>query len=303
MSDSHWDVVVVGGGPAGLSGALWLARYRRSVLVLDDDRPRNEAAWGVHGFPGIQDPDPAVLRSRIREQALEAGAEFEGRRAASIQGTKDEFTVHDDQGQAMEARRVLLAYGRQDRIPEIPGLLELYGRSVFHCPDCDGPSVEGGRVGVLGHDRGAAILALYLLTWAERTVLLTNGLRPELDETARGTLQKHGVALETSPVRSLEGEDGRLRRARLEEGEVELDALFFHWGSDPTSGLGPATGCECSESGRIIVEASSLQSSVEGIHAAGDIVGRPYLAVTAVADGVRAALAIHRSLLPSEFHL
>lgn len=303
MSDSQWDVVVIGGGPAGLSGALWLARYRRRVLVLDDDRPRNEAAWGVHGFPGIQDPDPAVLRRLIREQAAEAGAEFEGRRATSIQGKKDEFTVHDDQGKAIEARRILLAYGRQDTIPEIPGLLDFYGRSVFHCPDCDGPSVEGAKVGVLGHDRGAAILALYLLTWADHTVLLTNGQEPELDEKARGTLQKYGVALETGPVRSLEGENGRLRRVRLGEGEMELDAMFFHWGSEPTSSLGPASGCESAESGRIIVESSSLESSVEGIHAAGDIVGRPYLAVTAVGDGVRAALAMHRSLLPSEFHL
>lgn len=303
MSDRHWDVVIIGGGPAGLAGALWLARYRRSVLVVDDARPRNEAASAVHGFPGIPDMDPTALRHRVREQAAEAGAEFQLRRVTSIEGTKDAFTVHDQAGDVSKARRILLAYGRQDRVPEIPGLGELYGRSVFHCPDCDGPSVEGQTVGVLGHDGGAAVLALYLLTWAHRTLLLTNGLKPKLDEKARGTLRRYGVAVETRPVRSLEGESGRLRRARMDEGEVELDALFFHWGSEPTSSLGPATGCEIAQSGRILVDGSSLKTSIEGIYAAGDIVGRPYLAVTAAADGVRAALAIHRSLLPSEFHL
>lgn len=303
MSDSQWDAVVIGGGPAGLSGALWLGRYRRRVLVMDDDRPRNEAAGAVHGFPGIPDPDPEVLRRRIREQAMEAGAEFQPRRVERIRGTKGAFTVWDDAGNSLKARRILLAYGRQDRVPEIKGLRELYGDSVFHCPDCDGPSVEGATVGVLGHDRDAAVLALYLLTWADRTLLLTNGLQPKLDEKARDTLQRYGVAVESGPVLSLEGEGGRLRRAVLEEGELEIDALFFHWGSEPTSSLGPATGCEHGKSGRIVVDSSSLESSIGGIHAAGDIVGRPYLAVTAVADGVRAALAIHRSLLPDEFHL
>lgn len=303
MTESQWDALVVGGGPAGLAGALWLARYRRNVLVLDDDRPRNEAAWAVHGFPGIPDPDPDVLRRRIRDQATEAGAEFETRRANGIHGTKGAFTVQDDAGNGLEARRILLAYGRQDRIPEIKGLRKFFGHSVFHCPDCDGPSVEGATVGVLGHDRDAAILALYLLTWADRTLLLTNGDEPELDEKARDTLRRYNVAVETGSVLSLEGDGTRLRRASMEGGEVELDALFFHLGSEPTSSLGPATGCECDGSGRILVDSSSLESSIEGIHAAGDIVGRPYLAVTAVADGVRAALAIHRSLLPGEFHL
>lgn len=303
MSGRDWDVAVIGGGPAGLSGALWLGRYRRRVLVLDDARPRNEAAWAVHGYPGLEDPHPAALRVGMREQAAAAGAGFEERMATRIIGEKDAFDVETREGWRMRARRLLLAYGRQDRIPDLPGLHELYGQSVFHCPDCDGPSVTGARVGVLGHDRDAATIALYLLTWAQRVVLLTNGLEPDLSGEAHEVLRQHGVAMVTTPIEAVDGSSGRLRRVRLTQGSLDLDALFFHWGSDPTSTLGPATGCECDDAGHILVDPKTLQTSVEGVYAAGDIVGRPHLTISAAAEGVRAALAIHRSLLPPEFHI
>lgn len=302
MSPPEWDAVVVGGGPAGLSGALWLARYRRRVLTIDGGSPRNEPAWAVHGFPGVEDPAPAGLRDRIRAQASRAGAQHERGRVQAITGEKGSFVLERDDGSRTAARRVLLAYGRQDRVPDLPGLAPLYGSSVFHCPDCDGPSVAGEAVAVLGHDRAAAALALFLLTWADRTILLTNGLQPDLDPSARATLQRHGVAVETGSVQRLEGSDGRLSAALLEDRRIPLGALFFHWGSDPASALGPASGCECDDSGDLRVD-SALETSVPGIYAAGDIIGRPHLAISAAAGGVRAALALHRSLLPADFQL
>lgn len=302
MNGELWDAAIVGGGPAGLAGALWLGRYRRRVLLLDDARPRNEAAWAVHGYPGIPDPKPAELRRRIREQAIDAGALIERRTIARIGGEKERFALYDDGDSASFARRVLLTYGRHDRMPELPGLTPLYGTSVFHCPDCDGPAVTGGRVAVLGHDRQAAGLALYLLTWADRSILLTNGMEPALEPDTRATLEGYGVVVETRTVTRLDGHDGRLRAARVEGGEVPLDSLFFHWGSHPASALGPATGCACDPDGNLEVD-TTLETSVPGIYAAGDIVGRPHLVISAAAGGVRAALSIHRSLLPSEFQL
>ena len=299
----RWDAVVVGGGPAGLAAAFWLARYRRRTLVLDDDQPRNQAAWAVHGFPGLDDPRPQELRRRLTEQATTAGARIERRRAVRIDGEKDGFRVEDGAGGVAEARRVVLAYGRTDRVPEIPGLRDLYGTSVYHCPDCDGPSVVNCRVGVLGHDRPAARLALYLLTWAKRTFLLTNGREPDLEPAALDVLERHDVDIRTERVVRLEGHDGALRRVRLDDGTLALESLFFHWGSEPSAQLASATGCECEPTGDIRVDASSLETTVPGIYAAGDIVGRPYLASSAAADGIRAALALHRSLLPPEFEL
>ena len=303
MSD-RWDAIIVGGGPAGLSAALWLARYRRRTLVLDDARPRNEAAWAVHGYPGLPDPTPEMLRQTLESQAETAGAILQRCRVEEVGGRKGEFFVETSAGDRPEARRLILAYGRRDRLPPIPDLRDFYGTSVFHCPDCDGPSVAGCRLAVVGHDRGAAGLALYLLTWAEEMVLLTNGLAPDLDAAALDTLRDEGVRIRTEEIEGLEGESGRLQHIRMAAAAPEpADALFFHWGTSPSSTLGQRCGCECDAGGDIEVDRRTMETSIPGIHAAGDIVGHPHLAITAAAQGVRAALAAHRSMLPEAWEL
>ncbi|HSH46518.1 MAG TPA: NAD(P)/FAD-dependent oxidoreductase [Longimicrobiales bacterium] len=200
MTDTVFDAVVVGGGPAGLSAALWLARYRRTTLVLDDEQPRNEFAWAVHGYPGIPDPHPAELGDQLKEQAADAGARFHHCRVAAVKGRKGAFEVRDEAGLATRARRVIMAYGRTDQLPDVPGLLELYGRSVFHCPDCDGPDMLDRDVGIIGHDQGAATLALLLRTWARSTTLLTDGLDPDLEPAARDALICCRASASSSPL-------------------------------------------------------------------------------------------------------
>lgn len=304
MSDDIWDAVIVGGGPAGLSAALWLARYRRRTLVVDDGRPRNEAAWAVHGYPGLPDPTPDDLRARLEEQATTAGAVLDHCRVEQVAGSKDDFVLEAGGERHPRARRIILAYGRRDRLPTLPRLHDFYGTSIFHCPDCDGPSVSGCDVIVVGHDKPAASLALYLLTWARQTTLLTNGRQAELEPEARRVLEAEGVAIRTETIAALEGGGGQLSGLALEgAGVLAAQALFFHWGTAPASTLGQRSGCECDEGGDIEVDPRTMATSVPGIHAAGDIVGHPHLAITAAAQGVRAALAVHRSLLPPRWEL
>lgn len=293
-----WDAVVVGGGPAGLSCALWLARYRRSVCVFDTAEPRNEPAWAVHGFPGILDPTPTELRGRIRQQARAAGASLVLDAVARIEGEKNDFRITTASGESHRARRVVLGYGLRDYIPDIPGVRSLYGTAVFHCADCDGPEAAGRSVAVLGHDRSAASLALYLRYWSERVTLVPHDAALTLEPAQRAQVEAEGVAVRTGRVERLDASDGVLRGVVFEDGDtLRCERLFFHVGSEPRCDLAERLGCELDESGYIRV-GKGQESSTPGVYAAGDITGPPHLASTAAADGVRAALTVHRSLLP-----
>lgn len=297
---NDFDVLVVGGGLAGLSAGLWLARYRRSVRVLDSGKPRNDPTWAVHGYPGISDPPPHELRRVLIEQARAAGAEWEGCDVVAVDGHKSAFTVTLQNNTIYKCRRVILAYGRQDLIPDIDGLQPLYGTSVFHCPDCDGPSVLDCRVGVYGWNRDSALLALYLLTWAKKVTLLTSGQTLELTEDANAVLRKYDVDVVENRLVRLCSSDGRLSAAEFDDGDaIPLDALFFHVGSHPASDLADQLGCKRDEDGNLEVD-NSQETSIPGVYAAGDLIGAPYLAVSAAAKGVKAALSVHKSLLPAD---
>ena len=297
---TDYDAIVIGGGPAGLSAGLWLARYRRRVIILDSGKPRNDPSWSVHGYPGIVDPPPHELRRVLISQATEAGAEWRGADVGHVTGEKNDFTVHLEDGTSLTARRVILAYGKRDNLPPVPGAAELYGKHVFHCPDCDGPSVIGKRVGVFGWNRSAALLALYLLTWAESTVMFTNGHELEVDKRAQRVLDKYQVQVRTEKLSGLESVQGRLVAARFEKTPpMPLDALFFHLGSPQATDIANRLGCKREEGTDLVIDRAH-QTTVPGIFAAGDIVGPPYLAVTAAAKGVTAAMGVHRSLLPPD---
>ena len=303
MASDLYDTIIVGGGPAGLSAALWLGRYRRRALVLDAGDPRNEPAWAVHGYPGLPDPSPLELRRRLLHQARGAGAETRAGDVTSIEGAKDEFTLRTKDGETLRARRVVLAYGLRDYIPEIPGIEELYGTSVFHCPDCDGPAVADTRIGVLGWNRQGANMALYLLNWSSRVVLLTNGEEADLNEEARAVLRDNDVAIVPHRIARVVGHGGNLTQAEFDSAEpLRLEALFFHLGSEPRCRLAEQLRCELDEDGYVQVDRGQ-ETSCAGVHAAGDLTGHPHLASIAAAEGVRAALAIHRSLLPNNRHL
>lgn len=297
------DAVIVGGGPAGLSAALWLGRYRRHVIVYDGGEPRNEPAWAVHGYPGVPDPTPSELRRRLYQQAQGCGADLRTGEIVAVKGSRDEFVVRAQDGTKIQTRRLVLAYGLRDYLPGVEGIESLYGTSVFHCADCDGPEVADRSIGVIGWDRYAANLALYLRHWASDITLLADGRTVDLTDEQYAVLASNDVAIVTERMARLQGHGGNLTQAEFHERDaLRLDAIFFHLGSEPRCNLASQLGCRLDDDGYIVVDRGQ-ETSCPGVHAAGDITGNPHLASIAAAEGVRAGLTIHRSLLPDSRRL
>jgi thioredoxin reductase len=304
-----YDCIVIGAGPAGLSGALFLARYRRRVLTFHHNSPRNLYSHGVHGFLGHDGILPTELLARGRDEVAKyAGLIVEGC-VTKIERIEDErFCVTTgDEGTAehvFEARRLLLATGLRDLTPDCPGFREFYGGTVHHCPDCDGFEVTGKRVAVLGKGKAVVGFALNLLTWTDQLTLITDGEAGDMTEEHRAKLAQFKIPIITDKnIASLEGdkENCRIERVCFNDGStLECDALFFNLGTEPASGLHTMLGCKLDEECGLVWVDGDQQTSVRGVYAAGDITPNSQLAVVAAAEGAMAAIHIHKSLIPEE---
>ncbi|MDQ2871449.1 MAG: NAD(P)/FAD-dependent oxidoreductase [Acidobacteriota bacterium] len=292
---SAYDAVIVGGGPAGLSAALILGRCRRRVLVCDLGKPRNFASHALHGFLSRDGIEPAELLRIGREQLQPYGVEMILREVTDAAVAQDGFRVTLGDGRVLAARRLLLASGVVDRLPEFEGAAEMYGRSLFHCPYCDGWESRDMPLAAYGPGREAYGLALALKTWSQDVVLCTGG-DARLAARDRARLRRLGISVREEAILRLEGDEGRLRRIVFAAGEpLDRGAMFFKTGQHQRSPLAQRLGCDFNSRGTVRTNRFE-GSGVPGLYVAGDASEDVQLVVVAAAEGAKAGFAMNRSL-------
>lgn len=293
-----FDVIVVGGSYAGMAAALQLARARRTVLVIDAGQRRNRFADASHGFLTRDGEEPGAIAATAKAQLLtyETVTWLDGS-AVRAAGAVDKFSVEISDGQRFDARRLILATGVTDILPDLPGLTELWGRHVFHCPYCHGYELNEGDIGVLATGPHSMHQALMLPDWGRTTFFTNDACSP--DDEEKKQLAARGVTVETGKVKSVGGSGDKIS-VHLEDGrELVLNGLFVAPWLQITNPLVEQMGCDVDEGplGSTVKTDVAKSTSVEGVYAAGDL-ARPGGSVTfAVADGAMAGIAAHRSLM------
>lgn len=287
-----YDVIIVGGGPAGLSAATILGRARRRVVLFDDGRYRNEASRGIHGFLTRDGIHPAELRRIAREQLARYDVEYLCNHVTSATRKEASFEVVLADNSRYESRKLLLATGVTDELPAVEGMQQFYGAGVFHCPYCDGWELRDQPLAAYG--KSAAGLAASLKTWSADVVLCTDGPAAiKSDSAAR--LEQLGIRVYRQRLVRVEGGD-RLEQIVFEDGTVlPRRGLFFDSGQKQRCDVAADLGCNFNRKGT--VRTGKLEgTNIPGLYVVGDASKDVQLAIVAAAEGAKAAIAINTAL-------
>lgn len=299
------DVIIVGGGPAGLNAALVLGRCRRRVTLFDTGRPRNARSRGVRGFLTRDGVDPWRLRDLARQQ-LAAYPDVDVRDDEVTQASRAHggFAVAHGGGEPLEGRKLLLATGWIDDAPTFPDAGRFYGRGVYPCPYCDGWEHRDEPLFAYGGDDRGVGLALELTTWSRDVTLLTDGA-PDVTPRGAERLARNGIGLIADPIARLEGDpeaDGLERVVFTTGRAVGTRAIFFPFAAGRQSRLVEAFGLDLARS-HLVETGPGEETNVPGLFVAGDATRSVQFAVVAAAEGAKAAYAINTALLKEDLAL
>ena len=291
------DAVVIGGSFAGISAALYLARGRRSVAVVDEGQTRNRFATSAHGLIGHDGKPPAQIRAEgLRDLLAYPEARLIAGRALRITGQSDDFTV-ELTDRNLRCRRLVLAYGMRDLLPDLPGLAEIWGQTAFQCPYCHGYELSDRKAALWMGGPHVVEHARFLRQWAPDLTLLPDG---PLSAENRAALNAAGIPMEEAAPTALLHDGPRLQAIRLADGRLlPVEVLYMAPPAEPACDLAAQLGCrmEAGMQGPIVAVDMMQASSVPGVFAAGDLARPVFGAAFAVAAGVMAGTACHRSLV------
>ena len=300
MDTSLFDVIIIGAGPAGLSGALVLGRCRRRVLLCDAGRPRNAASHGLHNYLTRDGIDPAEFLHLGREELKS----YETVKLLKIEVTdarrlEHGFEVTLSNGERAVTRKLLIATGVVDEIPKLKGIDSFYGRSVFHCPYCDGWEMRDQPLAVYGKGENGLGLTLELILWSRDLVLCTDG-PSELSAEDLARLAQHNVPVYEQRILRLEGNDGVLDQIIFVNGEAtQRRGMFFSTGQRQGSELPKKLGCEFTDEGCVATGAYEV-TNVPGLYVAGDASRLVQFVIVAASEGAQAAVAINKELMKED---
>ncbi len=293
--NSMYDVIVVGGGPAGLNAAIVLRRCLYKVLVFDKGEQRNIRAKGIHNFLTRDNLPPTEFLSIAHEELKKYEIEIKHQEITTISSNKNVFTVVTNNAETYYSKKILLATGVKDCIPPLKGVEEFYGKSIFHCPYCDAWELKNKKIGVYGKLVDGTGMSLIMTTWSPNITLFTDG-KKYLRRKQKEQLAKHNIPYIIDPIKELKGENGKLKAIVLENGKtVECDALFFTNGLDQSCILAKQLGCKFDKKGIVITD-SLQKTNVKGLYIAGDATRDMQFVIIAAAEGAKAAVAIHKEL-------
>jgi thioredoxin reductase len=301
MSENGYDVAVLGGGAAGLNGALMLARARRSVVVIDAGAPRNAPAAGVHGLLARDGMSPAELLERGRAEVRRYGGEIETGEVVAAQRTEAGFTVELAGGRTLDARRLLVTTGLVDELPEIAGLRDRWGREVVHCPYCHGWEVRDTAIGVLGTGPMSVHQALLFRQLSDDVTYFGHTLPPSAEELEQ--LMARGIRIVPGEVAAVEVRDDRLTGVRLADGAViACETVVLAPRMVARAGFLAGLGLRLVEhpAGERIVADPTGATEVPGVWAAGNVTDLSAQVGAAAAAGALAAARINADLIEEE---
>ena len=296
----RYDCIIVGAGPAGLSAALMLGRCRRRVLVCEAGEPRNARSKGLHNYLTRDGTAPLEFLRLARKEAEEYPTiEFLPAEVKDARRTSDGFTVVLADRTELGTRKLLLATGVADDLPDIDGLGPLYGTSVHHCPYCDGWEWRDQPIAIFGRGEEGSALALALTVWSDDLVLCTDG--PDgLTRAQREQLERVGIKVREDEVVRLEGQRGWLSRIIFAEGEpLPRRAFFLSPAQHQRSDLALRLGCRFTEKGAVNT-GSCEATDVPGLYVAGDASKDAQFVIVAAAEGAEAGMAINKALLKDD---
>lgn len=294
------DALIIGGGAAGLSAALILGRFRRRVVLIDSQKPANRFSHASHGFLTRDGTSPADIGAIGREQlqkydtlTLQTGI------VTHIQQQAQHFTATLDDGSQHTARKLLLATGIKDTLPDIAGLQQFWGMTVLHCPYCDGWEQRDKPVAILNQGEGALHIAQLLRVLTADVVITSNGPSGLTPEQCTA-LTKHGIGLIETPIARVEGHDTQVERIVFTDGSVlPRAAIFTRLTMTQHSDIAVRLGCAMTPAGLVKVDEQG-RTSIAGVYAAGDMGSIPRQVIFAASQGTAAAISLNKELIAED---